>query len=318
MAYELSPNESIEQSVLRCAREQLDSALRALERELEGDPVEAVHSARKAIKKEQALLRLARGSLPRGRRTAERDALRAAAGKLSGMRDAEVTIQTLDQFSARFGGQLPQATFSTARQRLERERELARVTLGPRQIAQAAEGLREVRARVDEWELRDGGWRSIDCGLRRTYRAGRRAVRRARIERSDESLHAARKRVKDLWYQLRLLAPVCGPTVRGQAQEADQAAELLGADHDLAVLRQTLVREAPDVAVDLDALIGLVDYRRDELQQQAFCIAERLYAEKPGAFRRRLRRSWRAGRKEFQALQERHPAALAEASRTAG
>src|ERR1700733_10637342 len=71
-------------------------------------------------------------------------------------------------------------------------------------------------------------------------RRGRQAFTRARGTREMEDLHAWRKRVKDLWYHERLLASTCGPTVRGHAKDLDRLSELLGDDHDLAVLRQEL------------------------------------------------------------------------------
>ena len=46
---------------------------------VEADPEKAVHAARKAIKKERSLLRLARGSIGDRRRRRENDALRHAA-----------------------------------------------------------------------------------------------------------------------------------------------------------------------------------------------------------------------------------------------
>jgi CHAD domain-containing protein len=70
----------------------------------------------------------------------------------------------------------------------------------------------------------------------------------ARDERSLESLHEWRKRVKDVWYHLRLLQPVCGRTVRGQAKEASRLADVLGEDHDLGVLNMTLDQIERDLA----------------------------------------------------------------------
>ena len=100
-----------------------------------------------------------------------------------------------------------------------------------------------------------------------------------------EALHAWRKRVKDLWYHCRLLAPTCGPMVRGHAKDLDRLAKLLGDDHDLAVLEQELTRPDISIAADVDAVVQLIDYRRTELQSEATGIGERVYAESPKAFR---------------------------------
>ena len=75
--------------ILRCAGEQLDHAVSELSERISDDPVGAVHAARKAVKKERSLLRLARGSMPAKRRRREHAALREAARGLSAAHDAE-------------------------------------------------------------------------------------------------------------------------------------------------------------------------------------------------------------------------------------
>lgn len=316
MAYEFSAAETTAEALARCAREQLDRAIGSLTEDLEADPVTAVHTARKAIKKERALLRLARGSLEAGQRRAANRTLREAAGRLSGLRDSEVMLQALDSLGDRYVGQLPEATFAAIRERLGLERDAERARTGdPVTVAAVVEELSGVRGEIDSWRLGSEGWKAIGPGVARTYRDGRRAMRRARREPSLESLHEWRKRVKDLWYEMRLLAPVCGPIVRGHAQEAEQLGELLGEDHDLGVLRETIIRAAPELAVDVDAAAGLIDYRRDQLQTQARCIGGRLYAEGERRFSRRMKRYWDAGQAEFRAFEERHPGAVAQAAR---
>ena len=50
------------------------------------------------------------------------------------------------------------------------------------------------------------------------------------------------------------------------------------------------------MAADVDAVIDLIDHRREQLQTAAMFAGERVYAERPKAFARRLRRCWHAGR----------------------
>jgi CHAD domain-containing protein len=312
MAYKFRADEPVREAILRCSREQLDRAVSALSEEINEDPTKAIHQARKAIKKQRSLLRLARGTMKGSQRRRENDALRDAARALSATRDADVMIASVDDLAERFAGQLPAKTFKSIRTRLEKRRRAAQ-TASP--DGQAIPELGAVRLRVDEWQLRRGGWKAIDSGLDRTYRRGRRALRRARKSGRMEELHDWRKRVKDLWYHERLLAPTGGPAIRGHAKDLDHLSDLLGDDHDLAVLREELTGEVRAVPVDLDAVLKLIDHRRDELQTEAFRIGERVYAESPKAFRRRLQRSWKAGRKLARVPEEQHPAELAAATR---
>jgi hypothetical protein len=64
----------------------------------------------------------------------------------------------------------------------------------------------------------------------------------------------------------------------------------------------------------VNAVVELIDHRRRELQTEAIALGERVYADSPKAFRRRMRRSWRAGRALAEAPQEGHPAGLAAAT----
>ncbi|MBV8735604.1 MAG: CHAD domain-containing protein [Solirubrobacterales bacterium] len=175
--------------------------------------------------------------------------------------------------------------------------------------------LEAVRMRVNDWKLSGGGWRAIEEGLVLSYKRGREAFARARRGGSMEDLHEWRKRVKDLWHHQRLLAPVGGPGVQGEAKDAHRLSDLLGDDHDLALLRQELTRGKMAVPVDLDAVVELIDHQRTELQREAIAIGERVYADSPKAFRRRMRRTWNGGRALARAPYETEPAALAAATR---
>ncbi len=316
MAYRFGANEQVSEAIVRSAREQLDRAVSELSEGINADPARAVHNARKAIKKERSLLRLARGAMPSRRRREENTALREAARGLSGVRDAEVIVSALDGLADRFSGQLPAATFDAIRDHLKEDRQGAGG--GSALDARAVQELGAVRRRVDDWELSADGWDALEPGLMRSFKRGRKAFARARRGGSSEQLHAWRKRVKDLWYQQRLLAEIGGPIVRGQAKDAHRLADLLGDDHDLSLLRDELTQRPMPVPADVDAVVKLLDHRREELQSEAFQVGERVYAESPKAFRRRMRRLWRAGRAIAHEPFEAQPAAVAAATREPG
>lgn len=297
MPYRIHTDEDVRDGVRRCAREQLDRAIDALSEHISDDPVEAVHDARKALKQERSLLRLARGTIDRVDRERENAALRRAGQQLSAARDAEVMLQALDQLAERFAGRVPQASFAAIRDRLEAERDIARRRLLVSKVPEAvADELRAVRARVDVWILRRDGWKALAPGLERGYRRGRRTFERAQVKPTVERLHEWRKRTKDLWYHLRLLGPLSPAIVGGYADEAHALSDLLGDDHDLAVLRTTIKAGSHELAVDIDAVIELIDHRREQLQAEAMRVGERIYAERPKTFVRRIHSYWNASR----------------------
>ena len=316
--YRLAPDESVSSEILRCATAQLDRAVTELTDRVEDDPEKSVHAARKAIKKERTLLRLTRGSIGGRRRRQENDALRQAARSLSAARDAEALLATLDDLAERYVGQLPEQTFLAVRAPLEHRRDAQREELGSSDLtARAAAELSAARARIDDWELTESGWSALETGLRRSYRDGYTAFHRAHDHRSNADWHQWRKRVKDLWYEERLLSAVAGPACAGQAKDAHRLADLLGDDHDLVVLRQALTGEASHTAADLDAVLGLIDHRHEELRRQALQLGARVYAEKPKPFMRRMRAMWRAGRGQEAVAAEQRPAELAQVTRNA-
>jgi CHAD domain-containing protein len=319
MPYRFQSDEAVRAAVLRCAGEQLDQAMRELTEHVDADPVEAVHSARKAIKKERSLLRLARGSMKPGQRRRENAALRHAARGLSTARDAEAMLETLGALSKRYVGQLPEATFVQIRERLKDRRDAERSQLiGSAVAGEAADELHAVRARQPGWRLERGGWEAVEPGLWRSYRDGRHGFSQARSHPATADWHGWRKRVKDLWYQQRLLAPAGGPVIDGQAKDAHALADLLGDEHDLGVLEAMLKSEQMTPPVDLDAVIELIGHRRRELRGEAVRLGARVYAESPRRFVRRMRASWQAGRDEQRAERERDPAEIAGAVRAVG
>jgi len=297
MPYRLRQDESVRAGLRRCAREQLETAVDGLTGGVKDDPVSAVHEARKSLKKSRSLLRLARGTIGSDERRRVNSALRNAGRALSSARDAEVMLDAVDDLAKQFAGHVPQKSFNDIRRHLEAERDPARQRLldsGLTEQVSAELGL--ILAAVDDWPLRRGGWKALEPGLLRSYRDGRRTFAAAREAPTVENLHEWRKRAKDHWYHLRILKSISPGIIGGHADEADKLADLLGDDHDLAVLRETLQSSAGALPVDLDAVVELLDRRRDELESRAFEIGERLYAERPKSFSRRLHRYWKASR----------------------
>ena len=86
------------------------------------DPVEAIHDARKRIKKTRALLRLARPGLKTKAYRRRNRELRDTGRGMSGTRDADVLVETVDALAERFVGQLPESFFTAIREPLAQAR----------------------------------------------------------------------------------------------------------------------------------------------------------------------------------------------------
>jgi len=302
--YGLLADETAAHGLKRIALGQLDLALELLHGEADVPAEEAVHETRKALKRVRALLRLLEGELGAKRSARERAVLRDAARRLAGARDAEVMVSTLDALVRRHPRKLGRRRgLVELRARLRRERDTAVAqTLGDTVTrAQVAHELEAQRARLAKWELPE---RSADelvqSGLERIYRAGR--THRARARRSslrrkpDRTLHAWRKHVKELRYAAEILDVRDPSGGRSQglgaklARRADALGELLGEEHDLALLEDRVRKHKPlkRRKRSRKLLLRTIAGRRADLRERALRKGERLYERKPRRFVRRV------------------------------
>jgi hypothetical protein len=74
----------------------------------------------------------------------------------------------------------------------------------------------------------------------------------------------------------------------------------LSEDHDLAILRKRVLKQLheSESRTEVEALVALIDQRRNELHISAKPLGARLYAEKPGGFAARTEAYWQAWRSE--------------------
>jgi CHAD domain-containing protein len=284
--YRFKRSEPLPEAIARVARGRIDDAIDELSGTTDSSPEEAVHNARKDMKKLRALLRLVRGELGKSVYQRENACFRDAAAALAGARDADVMLVTLEKL------ELDEEVGGPLRQVLEAHR--LRTSGGGREqaAAEAVEMLSEARARIVDWPLEEDSFAAIEPGLRRMYRSGRREWRAMRKEPTTEGLHEWRKRTKELWYDHELLRPLWKPVMKAVGDEAHDLSDLLGDDHDLAVLLDW----AHEHHEPTPELVEAVEARRSKLQEEAFELGARLYADRPKVFIRRLERLYEASR----------------------
>jgi hypothetical protein len=111
-------------------------------------------------------------------------------------------------------------------------------------------------------------------------------------EPNTENLHELRKRTKDAWYAA-IVRPASPKRMKRTARRAHGLSNLIGEDHDLAILGQRAVerRDRFEDATAAGELAKLIERRRDELQRKALGLGERLFRRKPCKLVRPLERS---------------------------
>jgi CHAD domain-containing protein len=227
---------------------------------------------------------------------------RQVGARLSGLRDAAVLVATLERVVERAGPRAPRSRFARVHAWLSGRRDAAY-----EQVAGQAQALEEVQAqlrgllaRVAAWPLAGADWPALEPGLRRVYASGARQFAQACALPVEETFHEWRKQAKYLWYHAQLLHEVWPPLMEAWADQLDLLGETLGQEHDLAVLRGRVLAEFPraGVTATIRALEARVTEQRAGLQAVARWLGQRVYAERPGAFARRLGGYWQAWRQE--------------------
>lgn len=292
MAYRLKSEKLTGKTLRKVSIEQTGRALQVLAKETVSP--EDVHEARKAVKRVRSLLKLLEPELAAATFRARYKGIGEAGGHLSGARDRHVLDETLDKLVLRFGKDFkPVAT--AVRDMLDAWRPATQPSKLSQDELEKAKRVfaREARS-LAKIDVSGRGFGLIAAGLEETYRTAKKNFASAYRRPSDDRFHEMRKAVQWHWRHMALLSR-CWPEYFALRVEAcRELAEALGDDHDLAVLMEVVHRHA-DEAIRSKAEAA-VKLRQRELRGEAYALAERLFAEPPGAFRRRMACYWTAKR----------------------
>lgn len=236
MAYRIDPASSPAGNFTRITRELADEVTASLDA-ASSDHARGLHQARKAIKRQRALLRLMRSAAPGALKRCDagfRDAARAVAGA----REATAMIETLERLIAARPDRIVDAGLGEIRAILIRRRE----QMGDDaealadQIAAARAGVDAAKALaldVDLWRADVG---TLHHGFRKTLSKWAGALDRARDKGEPEAFHDLRKAVKAHAAHLALLRDFWPDDVRERRRVVDELGEALGELNDVNVM----------------------------------------------------------------------------------
>ena len=284
MSYELRQDETIGDGIQRIICRQIERAIKASSTEQNGKG-SPVHETRKHLKKARAALRFAAGEVGSGLWKREDRCLRKVGQLISEVRDAEVRLETVRQLRE----------FTRGRKRSFRETEellafeldsfLAAFSEWPEEAKQR---LTETLAGIRAWPLDDLCCKQLRKCVQTTYKRGRRALTVAIKKTSAKNLHTFRKRVKELWYELRILRPLAPAFFEELNDELKAIGQYLGQVHDLTFVADRLSTIGAARKHGDRILNALVDSREKELERTAIALGEHFYAERPRQFARRV------------------------------
>jgi CHAD domain-containing protein len=245
------------------------------------DPVRAVHEYRKALRRARAVVRLARPVLGDECYRALVHDLRMALRGTSPLRDAAVLLATL----ASLPDERASRPARTALARLLRAEGKTAVAGAPHlELRRSLQLVSDMPGRLVGCLPLKVRWRELRAGLERSYRRTRRARKRAFRSCEDLEVHAFRKRVKELRYQLELLDAAGGGKPGRARRELAELAEALGEITDLTLLRRCARLRARELAKArpaalLEALDQEVSARLRVLARSSRKVFERSPAE---------------------------------------
>ena len=298
MSYRIRPDRPLDDEVQRVAAHQLGKAMAVLADRPQGLH-EAVHAARKNIKRVRGLYRLI---APRARefQQQENGRLRDMARTLSGVRDATALIEVSLYLQATATSEdelhaLARVTdvltsrrdrLSEAETDLEDKARAAIATCG--EAIQALKGASFESGRRDTARLFQKSWRKNgDKAMQ--------ALSECQAEAAHaESFHDLRKRSQDCWMHHMLLRDIWPAAMHAKQLEAKALVDVLGRYLDLSILSDVADREphlfngSDDRARLLEAIIS----RQQTAREEALNRARWVFADKPEREARTIKRLW--------------------------
>jgi CHAD domain-containing protein len=293
MAYRFKLREGLARGVRRIGLEQIERVEAKLK--AENDVATAVHDARRSLKRLRALLRLVRPALEHAVYREESQRLAQVGRMLSGARDRFVMGQTLAKIE-NATGTLPKNCGARISGIISDGYDLA----APPEPAMRREALAKLGASRRFFSgraLRGVSMTEVWLGLEKSYRKGRGAFGDCYRKPSDEAVHAWRKAVQQHWRHMALLQRAWPGSVTARVSEAKALSQILGEDHDLAVLAAFVSQHRDKLPDDgVAALLHHVRARQKKLRMLAKLRGDRLFHERPEDLVARISGYWDAAK----------------------
>jgi CHAD domain-containing protein len=296
MAFQLKAKESVSDGITRTVRRQIEKALKHLESDRKpGTQADKAvpNEVRKCFKKVRAALRLVREELGKDVYHDANCGFRDAARLLNEACDAAMLVDAVDELTSKpLARAVKSGAFAKIHEALvtNRQEVARRVIDEDKALSVVKEFAARSFARLPDCRIKCKGWAALEDGLRRVYRMGHRALALAAENSSVENLHEWRKQAKYLWLQMQLLGAAWTRSEKKLIDRSHKLSKVLGENHDLAVLRETLAADPVAYCGHriLKGVFVVIDHRRDELERQAFALGRKLYKDSPKVFANRI------------------------------
>ncbi|MGV1834573.1 CHAD domain-containing protein [Rhizobium rhizogenes] len=297
MSYRIRPDKAFDDEVHAVVAQQLGKAITALTDRPQGLH-EAVHRARKHIKRVRALYRLIARRAPEFQQR-ENDRLREMARTLSGVRDATALIEAsrylhetaTSRDEARALARVTKVL--TARRDRLSEAETDIEDKAKAAIATCHDALEALRAVSFKSGRRETA-RLFQKSWQRTGRKAKAALSECHAEAHADQFHDLRKRSQDCWMHHALLRDIWPAAMHAKQLEAKALVDILGRYLDLSMLSDVTDRESHlfDSSDDRARLLEAIISRQQIAWREALAKAHWVFADEPEREARTIKRLW--------------------------
>lgn len=305
MSYLLENNETLSFGLKRIVLELIDKSVFNLAKG-NGSFNEDVHDTRKNFKKIRTIQRLIRSDIGEESFQNENSFYRDAGRTLSDLRDSTVLILTFDKLVTSSELEMSNFDFLVFRNFLIEKQKHIRTAKSKKSavIHSLSTDLLLARSRVFDWPLSGDDFKLIKKNLQLIYEQGQKYMYAVFSESVKENVHEWRKRVKDLWYAMRILNNLWPEIMSPLVFLLGKLSDALGDANDLFLLKERIISNQSKFKDDQHTreLINFIDRRIIDLLREARSIGRKVYSEDPKYFVGRMQNYFEIWRSEYNPL----------------
>jgi CHAD domain-containing protein len=305
MSYLLENNETLSFGLKRITLELIDKSVFNLSKG-NGSFNEDIHDTRKNFKKVRTVQRLIRSNIGEESFQIENSFYRGAGRTLSDLRDSTVLIYTFNKLLKNSELEMSNFDFSVFKNFLIEKHKTIRIAKSKKSavINSLSTDLLLARSRVFDWPLSGDDFKLIKKNLQRIYEQGQNYMYAVFSEAVKENVHEWRKRVKDLWYAMRILSNLWPEIMSPLVILLGKLSDTLGDANDLFLLKERIISNQSKFKDDQHTreLINFIDRRIIDLLRDARTIGRKIYSEDSKYFVGRMQNYFEIWRSEYNPL----------------
>jgi CHAD domain-containing protein len=305
MSFRLENNEILSFGLKRIVLELIDNSVFHCSKG-NGSFNEDVHETRKNLKKIRTVLRIVKSNIGIENFRIENSFYAESGRTLSDLRDSTVLIYTFDKLIKKSELIKSDYDFSVFRKFLvEKNKNISASKHKKSEVINSlSTDLILARSRVFDWAISGDSLKIIKKDLRRIYEQGQIQMYAVLNEAIKLNVHEWRKRVKDLWYSMRILSNVWPEIMNPLVNLLRNLSDTLGDTNDLFLLKAQIISNQNKFKDDqhTSELINFIDQRIVKLLKEARFIGRKIYSEESKYFVGRMQNYFEIWRSEYNPL----------------